>query len=68
MTLRQEIERAIKSKDFALAQKICDEMSGAQAHNWQVKIDRLQGCDCQHPYQTNGHAALVSNGCPVHNQ
>lgn len=67
MTLRHEIERAIKAGNLEAAQQICDEMTGAQAHNWQVKLDRLMGCDCQHPYQTNGHAAGVSMVCPVHN-
>lgn len=41
MTLRHEIQQAIKDGDFALAQRICDEMTGAQAYNWQVKLSRL---------------------------
>lgn len=45
MTKRHEIERAIAAGDLKLAQSICDEMRGAQGHNWQVRLNRLTRAD-----------------------
>lgn len=39
MSLSQEIRKALAAKDYDRAQAICEQMRGAQAHNWQVKID-----------------------------